>query len=57
MAAFPKGDAAFLFLVIVLAGWTEPALEVSKAVECIERSHGEEVDLFHFFNDRMWMGK
>ena len=46
-----------LFVVIVLAGWTDPALEVSEAIERIERRHGEEVDLFHFLDDRMGLGK
>ena len=46
-----------LFVVIVLAGWTDPALEVSEAIERIERRHGEEIDLFHFLDDRMWLGQ
>ena len=44
----------FLFVAIVLAGWSDPALDVGEAVECIERRHGEEVDLFHLLDD--WMG-
>ena len=47
----------FLFVVIVLVGWTDPALKVSEAIERIERRHGKKVDLFHFLNDRMWLGK
>jgi hypothetical protein len=47
----------FLFSAIVLAGWTNPALEVSEAIERIERGHGEKVDLFHFLDDRMGLRK
>jgi hypothetical protein len=55
--ASPKGDATFLFFAIVLVGCTNPALQVSEAIERIKRRHGEEVDLFHFFDDRVWQGK
>ena len=47
----------FLFSAIVLAGWTDPALEVGEAIKRIERGQGEEVDLFHFLDDRMGVGK
>ncbi len=47
----------FLFVAIVLAGWPDPALDVSEAVECIERRHGEEIDLFHLLDDGMGLGQ
>jgi hypothetical protein len=52
-----RTTCSFLFLRIVLSAWTDPALEVGEAIERIERGHGEEVDLFHFLDDRMGMGK
>jgi hypothetical protein len=52
-----RATCSFLFLRIVLAGWTDPALEVGEAIKRIERGQGEEVDLFHFLDDRMGVGK
>src|SRR6185436_4260099 len=47
----------FLFVSVVWAGWTDPPLDVSEAIECVERRHGEEVNLFHFLDNRVRLGK
>ena len=47
----------FLCVAIVLVCRADPALDVSEAVECIERRHGEKVDLFHFLDDGMGLGQ
>jgi hypothetical protein len=45
----------FLFFAVVVADCTNPTLQVSETIERIKRRHGEEVDLFHLFDDRVWM--